>query len=426
MPIIPKSEFARRRRAYAKVTGDGVSILQASPLVERNSDVEYPYRQDSNFLYLTGFPEDGSVAVIRPGKKPFYVLFVKPKNRREEVWTGLRFGERAAKKQSGADAVYSIADLAKRLPKLIGRVKKVYYEGGHSYGTSNVIRKCIRGMKKQSPAKTIASLRVKKSSAEVKMQEYAIEITRLSHAEAARTIRPGKFEYEIKALIEYEFARHNAEPGYGTIVGAGENALILHYITCQDKIKKGDLVLIDAGAEVEGYTADVTRTYPASGKFTAAQRKVYEIVLAANKKVIHAIRPGAKLVDLQKLARTIIVEGLVREGIVKTTVKKLEKQESDPKKKGFFNHGVSHSLGIDVHDPGLRISKKKCRDLEPDMVLTVEPGIYIMPQAKVPKQFHNIGIRIEDDVLVTKSGCRVLTRSIPKEVKAIEKMMRRA
>lgn len=425
MPSISKSEFAKRRAAYAALTSDGISILQASPLVERNPDVEYPYRQNSDFLYLTGFPEDESVAVIRPGKKPFYILFVKPKNYREEVWTGLRLGEAAAKKRFGADKVYSIADLESRLPKLLGKTQHIYYEGGHPDDISKIVKRCIRGKKKSKPAKRIASLRVTKSPAEIKIQEYAIKITRDAHAAAARAICPGKFEYEIKALLEYEFARRNTEAGYGTIVGSGANAIILHYISCQDKIKKEDLVLIDAGAEVEGYTADVTRTYPANGRFTKAQRKVYELVLDVNKRVIDAIKPGVNPRTLNILAKDLIVEGLIRKGIVKMPQKKLNKQESSSKTVEFFNHSFGHSLGIDVHDPGFWVSKTKQRDLEPGMVLTVEPGIYIKPQSKVPKQFHNIGIRIEDNILVTKTGCRVLTSEIPKEVKAIEKLMQK-
>jgi len=423
VPSIPKREYARRRKAYADLTADGITILQSRPQAMRNGDVEYPYRQDSDFLYLTGFPEDDSVAVIRQGKKPFYVLFVRPKNRKEEIWTGARIGEAAAKKRFGADAVYPIGELVKRLSGLLRGMRTVYYDCRYHDDLAKTISRSLHRITRKNPSPAIASLRMIKSKSEVRMLDYAVRVSAVAHAAAARTIRPGVSERTVAARIEYEMRRRNAEPGYGIIVGAGRNALILHYVDCEDTIAKGDLVLVDAGAEYGGYTADVTRTYPASGRFTDAQRIIYSIVLDANKRAIDAVKRGVSPKELDTIARKAIVEGLIQKGIVRGRAEDLLKKESSPDTMDIFPHGVGHSLGIDVHDPGLRTSKKKLRTLEPGMVITIEPGIYLRPRKDMPKRFHNIGIRIEDDVLVTAKGHRVLTSTIPKEIKDVERIM---
>lgn len=413
----------------------GIAVFPAAPTAIRNSDVEHEYRQDTDFYYLTGFEEPNAVAVLTPDHPEHrFVLFVQPKDREREVWTGRRAGEEGAKRDYGADAAFTIDKLDQELPKLAAKADRVYYRFGGDPAFDDRLVGFMRGFQRQrqregtgptsviDPAEMLHEMRLIKTPDELDLLRRAINITCQGHLAAIEAVRPGAHEYEIEAVIGYVF-RKNASPrcGYATIVGSGANSTVLHYTVNNRRIEQGDLVLIDAGAEFGYYTGDVTRTLPAGGRFTDDQAVLYQLVLDAQLAAIEAIKPGATFIEPHDRAVRVLTEGLLRLGLLEGEVDKLI-AESVFKK--FFMHRTSHWLGMDVHDAGPYKVADEWRKLAPGMVMTVEPGLYIAEDAEgVDDRYRGIGIRIEDDVLVTEQGCEVLSAPVPKTIAEIEGAM---
>jgi Xaa-Pro aminopeptidase len=428
-------EFERRRRQLMRMMGKGsIAILPAAPVRRRNRDTEYAYRQDSDFLYLTSFPEPESVAVLIPGRAHGeYVIFCRDRDPLRETWDGRRAGPDGAIKDYGADDAFPISDIDDILPGLLERCERVFYTMGvhpefdtRLMGWVNELR-AQAGRGRHTPQEFIAldhllhDMRLYKSRAEISAMRKAARVAAGAHCRAMRIVQPGMREFEIEAEFLHEFRRHGYEPSYLPIVGGGENACILHYTDNSAELTDGDLLLIDAGCEVEGYASDITRTFPVSGQFSAAQRAVYDVVLKAQQAAVNAVAPGRHWNEPHDAAVRAITRGLVKLGILKGRVPSLIKSEAY---KRFFLHRTGHWLGLDVHDVGDYKVGEEWRVLEAGMVLTVEPGIYIPPGSKgVAKKWWGIGIRIEDDVLVTKEGHEVLSRAVPKDPDEIEALM---
>ena len=413
----------------------GIAIFPAAPTAIRNADVEHEYRQDTDFYYLTGFEEPNAVAVLAPDHPEHrFVLFVQPKDREREVWTGWRVGDERAKQEYGADAAFTIDKLDEELPKLAEKADRIYYRFGGDPTFDERLVRLMRRFQRQrqregtgptsviDPAELLHEMRLIKSPDELALLRRAIDITCEGHIAAIQAIKPGAYEYEIEAIIRYVF-RRNGSPrsGYPPIVAAGENATVLHYTVNDHRIENGDLLLIDAGAEFGYYTGDVTRTLPARGTFTPEQAVLYQLVLDAQLKAIDAVRPGATFIEPHDRAVRVLTEGLVRLGLLEGEIDKLI--EEDALKK-FYMHRTSHWLGMDVHDAGPYKVADEWRRLEPGMVMTVEPGLYIAADLEgVDPRYRGIGIRVEDDVLVTEGGNEVLSARAPKAIEDIEAMM---
>lgn len=433
-----KKEFARRRQHLMDIMGpDTIAVLPNAPVANRNRDVDYPYRSDSNFHYLTGFDEPESVLVLIPGREHGeYILFCRERDLDKEIWDGYRAGQDGAINNFGADDSYPISDLDDILPGLLEDKEKVYYTMGnqpsfdqHMVSWLNHLRQASRSGK-HSPTEIIElehclnELRLFKSSQEIKAMKQAAKASVQAHIRAMQFTKPGKWEYEVEAEIIHEFMKHGCRsPAYPSIVGGGENGCILHYIENNTKLKNNDLLLIDAGAEYECYAGDITRTFPVNGKFSPAQAALYQVVLDAQKAAIAAVKPGNHWNQPHEVAVEVLTQGLVDLGILKGDVAQLIE---DAAYREFYMHRTGHWLGMDVHDVGDYKVGGEWRLLEPGMVLTVEPGLYIRDQAHVDKKWHFTGIRIEDDVLVTKDGCEVLTEAAPKEIDEIEALMAEA
>jgi Xaa-Pro aminopeptidase len=433
-----KKEFAKRRQHLMDIMGpDTVAVLPNAPVANRNRDVDYPYRSDSNFHYLTGFDEPESVLVLIPGREHGeYILFCRERDLDKEIWDGYRAGQDGAINNFGADDSYPISDLDDILPGLLEDKEKVYYTMGnqpsfdqHMVSWLNHLRQASRSGK-HSPTEIIElehclnELRLFKSSQEIKAMKQAAKASVQAHIRAMQFTKPGKWEYEVEAEIVHEFMKHGCRsPAYPSIVGGGENGCILHYIENNAKLKNNDLLLIDAGAEYECYAGDITRTFPVNGKFSPAQAALYQVVLDAQKAAIAAVKPGNHWNQPHEVAVEVLTQGLVDLGILKGDVAQLIE---DAAYREFYMHRTGHWLGMDVHDVGDYKVGGEWRLLEPGMVLTVEPGLYIRDQAHVDKKWHFTGIRIEDDVLVTKDGCEVLTEAAPKEIDEIEALMAEA
>jgi Xaa-Pro aminopeptidase len=433
-----RDDFARRRRQLMRMMGkDGIAILPAALVRHRNSDVEYAYRQDSDFHYLTGFPEPEAVAVLIPGRaQAEYILFVRDRDPNREVWDGARAGPQGATREYAADDAFPISDIDEILPGLLEQRGRVFYTMGihpdfdqRVVGWVNTLRAQSR-QGKQIPQEFVAldhllhDMRLYKSRPELTAMWRAAQIGARAHLRAMRCCRPGLTEYEIEAEILHEFRRHDAQTSYLPIIAAGRNACVLHYRENAGELKDGELLLIDAGCEVECYASDITRTFPINGRFTPEQRAVYEVVLAAQQAAIAKIHGGNHWNEPHDVAVRVITHGLVELGLLKGKVAALIKKEAYKK---FFMHRTGHWLGLDVHDVGDYKVGGEWRVFEPGMVMTVEPGIYIPSGAKgVARRWWNIGIRIEDDVLVTRAQPEVLTRQVPKEADAIEELMQRA
>jgi len=414
--------------------GDGIAIVPTAPQAARNADVKFPFRPDSDFYYLTHFPEPDAVAVLLPGRpKGEFILFCRPRDERFEAWEGPLHGLAGARERFGADQAFPIGELDKRMPKLLKNRERVFVSlGKRADFDADVLRWVgeIRGRQRAgvtSPGELIHlgrhlhEMRVIKKKDEVKLMRRAARITAAAHRRAMRVAAPGKFEYQIQAELECAFRLAGSEwPAYPSIVAGGENACILHYTANNRRLEAGDLLLIDAGAEVDCYAADVTRTFPVDGKFTGAQRAVYEVVLAAQKAAIDAVRPGAALDAYHAAANAVLTDGLVDLGLLAGARDEL--LETDAARR-FAMHRAGHFLGLDVHDVGDYKIDGEWRVLEPGMALTVEPGLYIKPAADIDSRWHNIGVRIEDDVLVTRAGCEVLSIDAPKEIAEIEALM---
>ncbi|MCK5091348.1 MAG: Xaa-Pro aminopeptidase [Gammaproteobacteria bacterium] len=428
-------EFSKRRKQLMRMMGAGsVAIIPAAIAQSRNRDIEYPYRQDSDFQYLTGFPEPEAVAVLLPGRKQAeYVLFCRERDPEMEMWNGFRAGQDGACKVFGADDSFPISDIDDILPGMLEGCDRVFYTMGcmpefdqKVLGWVNQIRSNSRSGSRPpgefvSLEHLLHDMRLFKSRSEVSAMRKAAKISIEAHKQAMRVCAPGMMEYEVEAEFLHGFRKKGTEPAYTSIVGGGSNACILHYVSNNAELQDGDLLLIDAGAEVECYASDITRTFPVNGKFSSAQRDLYNLVLAAQKAAINKVEVGNHWNEPHLAAVKVITKGLVKLGILKGQPGKLIKEEAY---KRFYMHRTGHWLGMDVHDVGDYKLDGEWRVLEPGMVLTVEPGIYIPSGSKgVAKKWWDIGIRIEDDVLVTRKGPDVLTDGLVKEVDEIESLM---
>ena len=432
---VPRDEFARRRRQLMKLMGrDAITVIPAAPVRHRNNDVEYAYRQDSDFFYLTGFAEPESVTVLIPGREQGeYVLFVRDRDVTRETWDGKRAGPAGAKRSFGADDAFPITDMDEILPGLLENRSKVFYKMGAYAEFDQRVVGWVNGLRsqskhgRQSPQEFVAldhflhDMRLFKSRNEVDVMRESARIAARAHVRAMKACRPGLKEYEIVAELIHEFRKFNSDVAYLPIVGGGDNSCILHYRENDQTLNDGDLLLVDAGCEYQCYASDITRTYPVNGEFTREQRAVYEVVLEANRAAIAKVKPGNNWNEPHNAAVRVVTQGLVKLGLLKGRVPSLEKDGAYRK---FFMHRTGHWLGMDVHDVGDYKIGEEWRVLEPGMVLTIEPGIYIAPNLRgVPKRFRGIGIRIEDDVAVTRTGAEVLTSRVPKDPDEIEALM---
>lgn len=434
--MITKQEWKKRRATLLKKIGPhAIAIIPSAPITIRNADYEFPYRQNSDFYYLTGFEEPESIAVLAPSRKEGrFILFNRARHPEKEIWEGTRAGQIGACKDFGAQQAFCFTEFAEKLPEILIGHKEVHYLFGINQNIDGILLSAInklRGRIRKGTSfptalvdlsDTIHEMRLIKSSAEIKIMQKTADIAAQAHIRAMKTCKPGINESQLEAELIYEFQRNGARhPAYTPIVGSGENTCILHYNANNKIIKNGTLVLVDAGSEYQYYASDITRTFPANGKFTAEQGAIYEIVLKAQKAVINIIKPGLAWEKMHKTAIKVITQGLINIGLLQGDIKQLiQKQAYKP----FYMHNTGHWLGLDVHDAGRYAVNNQWRRLEPGMVLTVEPGIYISSNIKnVPKQWHHIGVRIEDDILVTPKGCKVLTEKVPKEISEIEKLM---
>jgi Xaa-Pro aminopeptidase len=430
--------YAARREAFVASMNPGVAIFPAAPEAIRSNDTGYRYRQDSDFYYLTGFPEPEALCVLSPQhESERFLLFVRPRDKEKETWTGRRFGAEGAKEIFGADAAYTIDRIDEILPQHIATAEHVYYCLGRDERMNAKILELMnraRLMRPRNgrgpvalidPGEILHELRLFKSEGELGVMHQAITASTAAHHAALTQTRPGMYEYEIEALLEFQFRRHGAVgPAYPSIVASGANATILHYIENNRRMKDGELLLIDAAAEFDCYCSDVTRTFPVGARFSPLQREVYSLVLTAQKEAIALIRPGVRFDDVHMRATEILVDGLRGFGLLGGETKEIIEKGEHRK---FYMHRTSHWLGMDVHDVGKYKIGDESRTLQPGMVLTVEPGIYIAEDAEgVAEQFRGIGIRIEDDVLVTADGHEVLTKAIPKEIDEIEALRKGA
>lgn len=419
-----------------RLSKDDVVIVPSAREAVRSHDTAYKFRQSSDFFYLTGFDEPEAIAVIRPAHDEHpLVLFVRPRDAEREVWDGARAGIEGAKSEYGASEAFPVAEFEAKLPELLsGRTNLVYRLGEHAEHDAQVIKHLanLRMMTRKGvvapltvtdPAKVIHEMRVVKTDEELKLIEQAAHISADAHLATMKRVRAGMYEYEVEAIIEHEFRQRGANStSFGTIIGAGNNATVLHYVKNDAQLKDEDLLLVDAGAEYKFYAGDITRSYPVSGRFTEAQRDIYELVLAAQEECVARVRPGVTMDELYNRSVEILTEGMVRLGILQGDTKKLI-EEGEHKK--FYMHKLGHFIGLDVHDVGLYYIEGKPRPLEPKMVVTIEPGLYISASAEnVPDKYKGIGVRIEDDVLITSDGNRVLTGGVPKRVDDIEAVMR--
>ena len=427
--------FAARREKLREAMGPGaVAILQGSRMVTRSNDTQFPFRQDSDFWYLTGFDHPNASAVLRTDGGPEYTLFVEARDPDAETWTGYRPGVEGALRDYGADEAFASDELAARLPDLLASARRVYHVLGRDPVLDARIVEICEGMRLRSrlgrvppeafvdPRTALHEMRLRKEPAEVDVMRRASAISLEGHRAAARLAHPGAFEYELEAALEHGFRSRGARgPAYTTIVGAGANATVLHYVRNDQKLRDGELVLIDAGCELEGYASDVTRTYPIGGRFSGPGRAVYEVVLAAQEAALALCRPGVTLPEIHELALRRLVEGMLELGLLSGSVDEIVASEAYRR---FYMHQTSHWLGLDVHDVGAYRPGGSPRPLEPGMVVTVEPGLYVSPAlADVDARFRGIGVRIEDDVLVTAEGCEVLTAAIPKAPEDLEALV---
>ena len=423
-----------------------VAILPTAPEVARNSDTDYPYRHDSYFYYLSGFTEPDSVLVLVAAKgeqSAQSILFCRQKNLEREIWEGFRHGPEGARAQFGFDAAFPIEDLDGEMARLLTDAPAAYYALGHSAALDVQMKTWLGNVRRQArtgvTAPTVAhdllamldEMRVFKDPTEQALMLRAATISGQAHARAMRASRPGMYEYEIEAELLHEFRRNGAQyPAYTPIVAAGANACVLHYNVNNAQSRDGDLVLIDAGCEFDSYAADITRTYPVNGRFSAPQRLLYELVLAAQAAALATIRGGAMYTGMHDAALRVLARSMLEHGLLdKAKFGSADDVIAERAHLQFYMHGTGHWLGLDVHDAGayrdVQAEGKPSRALQPGMTLTVEPGIYVRPAEGVPEQFWNIGIRIEDDVLVTPGGYTVLSDAAPKQAADIEHTMRR-
>ncbi len=426
---------ARRQRLLERMGPGAVAILQGARLLTRSADTEFPFRQDSDFRYLTGFDHPHALAVLRSDGGPPYTLFVEPRDSKAETWTGYRPGVEGAVTDFGADEAYPVAELDAKLPGLLERAKRLFHVLGRDAKLDARIVEILEQMRLRSrlglvpaaeiidPRHVLHELRLRKEPAELAIMRRAASISAEAHREAARIAEDGRFEYELEAMLLYQFRRLGASgPAYGSIVGSGRNATVLHYIRNDQKLVDGELVLIDAGCELDGYASDVTRTYPVGGSYRGVQRAVYEVVLEAQLAGLALAKPGATLPAIHEATTRRLVEGMRELGLLSGSVDDLIRSEAHRR---YYMHNTSHWLGLDVHDVGPYAVEGKPRSLEPGMVFTVEPGLYVAADdEEAPAELRGIGVRIEDDVAIHADGCEVLTAAIPKHPADVEAWLR--
>lgn len=429
--------FSERRARVLDRMDEGLLILFAAPVHFRNNDVEHDYRQSSDFYYLTGFEEPRSALVLlKRDEKREAIMFVQERNRDRETWDGPRLGVQRAPGTLAVDRALPVDSLATELPELLEGCDTVYFEWGDQVDRDNLVRGAVAQVKGRSrqgirsphrwvlPSSLLHPMRMTKDPEEQRSIRRACEITAEAHRAAMRAARPGAREYEVEAELLSTFRRHGCDrPAYGSIVGSGPNATILHYRKNDRTIRDGELLLIDAGCEYEYYASDVTRTFPVSGTFTEPQRQLYEVVLQAQERAIAAVRPGATLELVHDQAVQALVEGLCRLGLVRESVQRCMESKSY---RDYYMHRTSHWLGMDVHDVGPYVRDGKAVAFEPGFVITVEPGLYIREDAPVESSFRGLGIRIEDDILVTANGNENLTAEVPKSIQDVERATQRA
>jgi Xaa-Pro aminopeptidase len=438
--MIDRKEFARRRKQLMRIVGsDGICIVPAAPERLRNNDSHYPYRQDSDFHYLTGFAEPGAVLALIPGRtipgrdRGEAILFCRERDPEREAWDGARAGQEGAVADYGMDDAFPIADIDDILPGMLEGRSRVYYHFGRDadfdvqlIGWVNRVRARVK-QGARAPHEFVAlghilhDLRLYKTRDELRVMRKAAQIAAGAHLRAMRTVRPGMNEHEIEAELLHEFRRRGAVPSYEPIVGGGANGCVLHYRANNAPLRDGDLLLIDAGAEYECYASDITRTFPVNGKFSPEQRALYDVVLAAQRAAIAEVRPGRPFGAYHDAAVRVICAGLIKLGLLKGSIAKNVREQAYRK---FYMHKTGHWLGLDVHDVGDYRVDGEFRELEPGMVVTVEPGLYIAPDAKgVAAKWRGIGIRIEDDVVVTRGDPEVITTAVPNDPDEIEALM---
>lgn len=432
---VDASIYARRRaRLAARLGAGGLAIVPTAPERLRNRDAHHPYRYDSYFYYLTGFREPEAVLVLAGGEAPHSILFCRDKNAEREIWDGYRYGPDAARTTFAFDEACSISELDARLPDLLADRPAVHVHlgadpvwDGRVLGWINTVRSRARsGVAAPGEIRDVHTLldemRLIKDGHEIALMRRAGDISAAAHRLAMQTARPGATEYEVEAVLQHEFRRSGAQaPAYIPIVAGGANACVLHYVENHAVLADGDLLLIDAGCELDGYASDITRTFPVNGRFSGPQRDVYQLVLAAQAAAIAAVRPGAHWNEPHDAAVVVLAQGFLDLKLLAGPLEAALEQETY---KQFYMHRTGHWLGLDVHDAGEYKSGGAWRELQPGMVLTVEPGCYIRPAPGVPEAFANIGIRIEDDALVTDGGCEILSAAAPKSVADIEALMR--
>lgn len=432
MPLDPRSYEQRRQRFAERIGPRAAALLVSAPEAVRSNDVHFPFRQDNDLLYLTGFPEPGSACLLRPGHptEPF-VLFVRRRDPEQETWTGRRFGVEGAVATFGANAAYPIEELESRISDLVADRDELYFSFGRDESLNGKVLDWLKQWQRQrprtgkgptsvlDPALLLHEMRLFKEPAELELMRRAATISAAAHRAAMLEARPGDHEFNVEAIVDYNFRRCGATaPAYPSIVAGGDNATILHYTANDQPLRDGDLLLIDAGAEFDGYCADITRTFPVGATFTPDQRSIYDLVLESQLEAIRTVQPGVPHDAPHERAVEVLVRGLCRLGLLHGEPEQLIKDGAYRK---FYMHRTSHWLGMDVHDVGSYRVGEAPRSLEPGMVLTVEPGLYIAADcADVPAAFRGIGVRIEDDVLVTPTGHEVLTADAPKDGDEIE------
>lgn len=430
--MIEAAEYQQRRQALMEKIGGGTAIFRSAPMAVMHNDVEYTFRQDSDFYYLTGFNEPNAVAVFAPHHEEHqFVLFVQPKDPEKEVWTGYRMGVEGAKERYGADEAYPISELEEKLPQYLIKANCIYYHFGRDSGFNQTVlthwQRLMRTYPKrgtgpiaiQDSGTILHPLRLVKSPAELQLMRKAAEISVKAHIQAQEFAQPGRYEYEIQAEMEHLFRLQGGNGfAYPSIVASGANSCILHYIENDRQLQENDVLLIDAGCAYGYYNADITRTFPVSGAFTPEQQTIYDIVLEAQKQATAQVQPGNPYSKIHETAVRVLVEGLMEIGLLAGDIEEIIKEE---KYKPFYMHRTGHWLGLDVHDVGVYQNGEDPQNLQPGNVLTVEPGIYIGLETKpvegqpeIPDCWRGIGVRIEDDVLVTPDGHEVLTEGVPK------------
>ena len=430
----------QNRKAFIEKMGrGGVAIFASRPPAMWNHDTEHLYRPDPNFYYLTGFEEPESICVIAPDHpKHQYILFVRPKDKQAEIWNGKRVGVKDARKRYGADKVYPIEKFSEKIGKYLEGTERLYYTLGSNQDVDSEILALFTGSVRSrirsgqgfhtlvDPSPILSELRLIKNETELQRIQLATEITAAGHVAAMKAVQPGMYEYDLEALVESTFRMNGASgTAFPTIVASGGNATTLHYTTNDCQIEDKTLVLIDAGAEHGRYSGDVTRTFPANGTFTKAQREIYQLVLDAHYAIIDCIRPGVSIDEPHQKSIELLTESMLSLGLLKGKAKKLIKKEAY---RQFYMYRIGHMLGLDVHDVNcVHDANGDFKTFQPGMVMTIEPGLYVADDTeKVPPEYLGIGVRIEDDILVTETGCEVLTDAVPKEIDEVEELVRSA